>query len=141
MTQDSTLYSMNNSVESPMGVGSMQTPMAHSMQVDSSLQTSPGIRNVNTPQSKGMPMTQNKFRKGSKRANNMKDMVFIYADMAQSKQLRQEAVASQIRQQHQKSKPHRGIASEIEQTSRLASEMGNKPISGTVIGDETNTEK
>ena len=81
-----------------MGVGSMQTPMAHSIQVDSSLQTSPrGMRNANTPQSRGMPMTQNKFRKGSKRANNMKDMVFIYADMAQSKQLRQEAVASQIR--------------------------------------------
>ena len=35
----------------------------------------------------------------AKRANNLKDMVVIYADLGQ-KQLRQEAVATQIRQQH-----------------------------------------
>ena len=90
MTQESTLYSINNSIESPMGVGAMQTPMAHSTYVDSSLQTSPrgGTRHANTPQSKGMPMTQQKNKKGNKRVNNMKDMVFIYADMNQSKHLR-----------------------------------------------------
>lgn len=98
MTQESTLYSMNNSIESPRRTGAMQTPMAHSMQVDS-LQTSPRgtMRHASTPHGKAVPLSHQKFKKGPKRVNNMKDMVFIYADMGQSKQLRQEAVASHIR--------------------------------------------
>lgn len=71
---------MNNSIESPRRTAAIQTPMAHSMQVDS-LQTSPrnAMRHAGTPQGKGV--SQQKFKKGPKRVNNMKDMVFIYADM------------------------------------------------------------
>ena len=97
ITQESTLYSINNSIESPRRTGAMQTPMAHSIQVDSVQQASPRgvMRHATTPSGKGMPMSGQKFKKGSKRGgNNMKDMVFIYADMGQSKQNRQEAVAS-----------------------------------------------
>ena len=43
---------------------------------------------LTTPQGKALPMSQQKFTKKTKRVNNMKDMVFIYADMGQSKQLR-----------------------------------------------------
>ena len=43
---------------------------------------------VATSQSKGMPQTAQKSKKANKRVNNMKDMVFIYADMNQSKQLK-----------------------------------------------------
>ena len=80
---------MNNSIESPRHTtGTMQTPMTHSMQVDS-LRTSPkGTMRLTTPQGKALPMSQQKFTKKTKRVNNMKDMVFIYADMGQSKQLR-----------------------------------------------------
>ena len=63
-----------------------------------------GQRHAATPQSKGHNNSANntisKFnttvKRGSnnKRVNNMKDMVFIYADMGQSKFIKQEQLAS-----------------------------------------------
>ena len=104
MTQDSTLYSMNNSTESPMAA-TMQNPMANSMHMESSMKASDklGPRQASSSQgvgSDGMTTSQqkHKLKKGSKRAkneSNLKEMVFLYTDLtSQSKQARQEAVAS-----------------------------------------------
>ena len=59
-------------------------------------------------------------------------MVVIYADLGQ-KQLRQEAVATQIRQQHNHTMKQRIPAGSVlnteEENPRILSEMGNKPNS------------
>ena len=63
-------------------------------------------------------------------------MVVIYADLGQ-KQLRQEAVATQIRQQHNHTMKQRIpngsvlTANDEENNPRILSEMGNKPNSRT----------
>ena len=61
-------------------------------------------------------------------------MVVIYADLGQ-KQLRQEAVATQIRQQHNHTMKQRIPAGSVltneEENPRILSEMGNKPNSRT----------
>ena len=53
------------------------------------------LRLTKTPQSNGLPQQKKKSNK-SKRAHNLNDMAVIYGDVGQ-KQLRQEAVATQIR--------------------------------------------
>ena len=148
MTQDSTLYSMNHSVESPMASATIQNnPMANSMHVDSSMQVSDrlGPRQASSSQGvgsstkqKGNANKKSSNKRGAKNQSQLKDMVFLYTDLGtQSKQMRQEAVASQIRKQHQE-KLNRALAMDLELNNtslRLASEMGNKPNSKAVISD------
>jgi len=89
-TQESTFYSMNNSAESPRGQGNASyTPMT--TMTRNELSMSPRI--TKTPQGKGLIQ---KSAKKTKKAIHLRDMVVIYADLG-NKQLRQEAIASQIR--------------------------------------------
>jgi hypothetical protein len=85
-TQQSTLYSMNISAESPRGQGNVSpsyTPMMRN-----ELSMSP--RMTKTAQGKGQI---NKSAKKTKKATNLLDMVVIYADLG-NKHLKQEAIAS-----------------------------------------------
>ena len=78
-----------------------------------------------------MPNQQQKFRKPKKGAGttNMRDMVVIYGDLAQKPPMRQEAAATQIRQQYQALKQQRPQGVEVDGKERIVSELGNKPNS------------
>mmetsp|Transcript_24294 Transcript_24294/g.28507 ORF Transcript_24294/g.28507 Transcript_24294/m.28507 type:complete len:117 (-) Transcript_24294:298-648(-) len=86
-TQQSTLYSMNNSAESPSDINNMRTPLTQNQRsfgIDSSLQEH-GVRLTKTPQ--GQPQSPGpKFKKMRKPAY-MKETVLIYADLG-AKQIR-----------------------------------------------------
>ena len=81
-TQNSTFYSVNQSQEpadpfSPFGKGGYASDLN-----SPDVRTTPlRMRETQTPKLKGVPQQQlQKFKKAA-RVNNMKDIVFVYADL------------------------------------------------------------
>ena len=60
-------------------------------------------------------------------------MMYIYGDLATKTVARQDAIATQIRQQHNLKQP-RG-SGDLENKDRIVSEMGNKPNSRSGISE------
>ena len=89
------------------------------------------VRETQTPKLKGVPPHHlQKFKKAARVNNNMKDIVFVYADLG-PRRLRQKTIPANVYKQpmqpNNRTADHADV--DVENQRILASEMGNKPNS------------